>query len=53
MLVSFHEKSVSSSAPSVVSPELLLIPDADHYKIMNAEEDAWLELFRNIEIHLN
>lgn len=53
MLVTFHEKCVSSSAPSVVLPALLVIPDADHYKIMNAEEDAWLELFRNIEIHLN
>ena len=53
MLLSFHEKCVLSSIPSVAPPALLMIPDADHYQILNAEEDAWLELFRNIEMHLN
>ena len=52
MLVTFHEQCVSSSIPSVAVPSLLVIPDADHYKILNAEEDAWAELLRNIEIHI-
>lgn len=52
MLVSFHEKCLSSSIPSVAAPALLVIPDADHYKILNAEEVAWAELFRNIEMNI-
>ena len=33
-------------------PALLLVADADHYNILNAASDAWLELFSNIEKHL-
>jgi pimeloyl-ACP methyl ester carboxylesterase len=41
-----------SSTPSVSEPTLLLIDNADHYKILDASESAWLELFASIEIQL-
>lgn len=33
-------------------PTLLLIESADHYKILDASETAWLELFASIENQL-
>lgn len=33
-------------------PKLLLIENADHYKILDASENAWLELFAAIELQL-
>jgi hypothetical protein len=41
-----------SLIPSVLEPALLLIDNADHYKILDASESAWLELFASIEIQL-
>lgn len=34
------------------TPALLVVADADHYNILNASSDKWLELFVNIEKHL-
>ena len=47
---SVGHKDVEAAHPPL--PSLLLVADADHYNILNAASDAWLELFITIEKHL-
>ena len=46
-------KGTGEAIPSIVNippvPGLLLIDGADHYRILDAHDDSWLQLFQEIE----